>query len=153
MTIELRPITRQNWRACVRLRVATEQEQLVATNAGSLAQAAYEPECVPLAVYDGDTMVGFVMYALDADDNSYWIYRVMIDAQQQRRGYGRAAMERLIEHMRALPGCDAITISYVEHNDAARQLYRSLGFVETGEVIEGEALARLRLDPATGALT
>lgn len=141
--VELREITRDNWRACVRLRVAPDQERMVATNAVSLAQASYESECVPLAVYDGETMVGFVMYARDLENQQLWVYRLMIDAAQQRRGYGRAALLRLIERLRTLPDSDSVSISYLEDNEAARQLYASIGFRETGEVIDGEAVARL----------
>lgn len=142
--VELREITRENWRACVRLKVAPGQERMVATNAVSLAQSRYEPECVPLAVYDGD-MVGFVMYARDPEDQQIWVYRLMIDEAQQHRGYGRAALLRLIERLRALPDCDSVSISYREDNEAARQLYASIGFHETGQVIDGEVVARLPL--------
>lgn len=141
--VELREITRENWRACVRLKVAPGQERMVATNAASLAQASYEPECVPLAVYECETMVGFVMYARDPDDQQVWVYRLMIDEQHQRRGYGRAALLRLIERLRAQPDCESVSISYLEDNEAARQLYASIGFRETGQVIDGEAVARL----------
>lgn len=141
--VELREITRENWRACVRLKVAPGQERMVATNAVSLAQASYEPECVPLAVYEGETMVGFVMYARDPGDQQVWVYRLMIDEQHQRRGYGRAALLRLIERLRAQPDCESVSISYLEDNEAARQLYASIGFRETGQVIDGEAVARL----------
>lgn len=144
MSITLEPITRDNYRACVQLRVAPDQEHFVASNAFSLVQAAYEPECVPLAIYDGETMVGFAMYALDPDEGSYWIYRLMIDVGHQGKGYGRAAMMALIERMRQLPDCDQLAISYEPHNDVARRLYAGLGFVETGEIIDGETVARLR---------
>ncbi len=151
MLITLKPITRDNYRACTRLEVAADQERFVAPNTYSLAQACYELECTPLAIYTGDTMVGFAMYALDPDDHKYWIYRLMIDAAHQGKGYGRAAMKLLIEHIRHLPGCDEIAISYVPENGAAKQLYASLGFVESGEVIEHETVARLHLQPSQAA--
>jgi ribosomal protein S18 acetylase RimI-like enzyme len=44
-------------------------------------------------------MVGFVMYGIDADDDNYWIYRLMIDARHQRKGYGRAAMTELLRRL------------------------------------------------------
>ncbi len=64
MTMTLREITRENWLQCVRLKVAPEQEPFVAPNGVSLAQSKYEPEWVPLALYDDDEMVGFVMYGV-----------------------------------------------------------------------------------------
>lgn len=143
MAAELKPITRDNFRECIKLNVAPEQAHFVASNVYSLAQAKVEPECVPLAIYDGATMVGFLMYALDPNENNYWIYRLMIDARYQGRGYGRAAMQAAIDVIRRQPACDQIAISYEPQNEAARSLYKSLGFNETGEVIDGETVARL----------
>jgi diamine N-acetyltransferase len=147
MTISLQAITREDWERCVRLRVAPEQEHFVASNAISLAQSKYEPEYLPLAVYDDNEMVGFVMYGQDRNDGKYWIVRVMVDHRQQGKGYGRAAMQLLLERIQAMPDCDEILISYEPENEVARRLYASFGFRETGEIIEGEAVARLSLKP------
>jgi diamine N-acetyltransferase len=52
-------------------------------------------------------------------------------------------MRLLLERLRAIPGCDEVAISYEPENELARQLYATCGFRETGEVIEGETVARL----------
>lgn len=147
MTIQLKPIDRENFRPVIRLKVAPGQEEFVASNAVSIAQSKIEPECVPLAVYADETPVGFVMYAFDADEQKYWIYRLMIDGSQQGKGYGRGAMEAVIALLRTQPGCDEIGISYVRENEAAARLYERLGFETTGEIVEGEVVARLSLTP------
>src|SRR5215472_7357385 len=103
MTVGVREITRENWLQCVRLTVATEQESFVASNALSLAQSKYEPEWIPLAVYDDDEMVGFLMYGVYRDEGKYWILRVMVDQRFQGKGYGRAAMGLLLGRLRATP--------------------------------------------------
>jgi diamine N-acetyltransferase len=148
MNVELREITIDNWRQCVRLKVAPGQEQFVASNAVSLAQSKYETDSVPLAVYDGDTMVGFVMYhPEDYGMAKIWfIERLMVGADYQGKGYGRTAMQALLERLKAQPGYTAILISFVPENVAARNLYASLGFVDTGEIEEGEIVYRLPLD-------
>ncbi|HEY7021731.1 MAG TPA: GNAT family N-acetyltransferase [Ktedonobacterales bacterium] len=143
MTMTLREITRENWLQCVRLKVAPEQEPFVAPNGVSLAQSKYEPEWIPLALYDGGEMVGFVMYGVYPEEGKHWILRVMVDHRYQGKGYGRAAMRLLLERLRAIPGCDEVAISYEPENDVARRLYASCGFRETGEIIEGETVARL----------
>jgi diamine N-acetyltransferase len=145
MSMTLREITRENWEQCVRLTVATEQEPFVASNAVSLAQSKYEPEWIPLAIYHDDEMVGFVMYGVYRDEGKYWILRVMVDHRAQSNGYGRAALRLLLDRLRATPGCDEVAISYEPENEVARSLYASFGFRETGEVIEGETVARLSL--------
>jgi len=147
MNVELRDITRDNWRSCVRLKVAPDQERFVASNAVSLAQSKYEPECVPLAVYDDDTMVGFVMYRPEDYGLSkiWFIDRLMIGQQYQGKGYGRAAMEAVIARLKAIPGYNAVLISFVPGNDAAQHLYTSLSFEDTGEIEQGELVYRLAL--------
>jgi diamine N-acetyltransferase len=143
VSVTLRDITRQNWRECVNLKVRPDQQHFVATNAGSMAQARYEPEWIPLAVYDGATMVGFVMYGIALDDRQHWILRVMVDAAHQGKGYGRALMRALLARMRDDPACDEIFIGYEPDNAVAEALYQSLGFEQTGQIVEGEVVARL----------
>ncbi len=141
--ITLRDVTRENYRECLRLRVAPEQELFVASNAVSLAEAKYEPGLVPLAIYAGERMVGFAMYGYDEEEDAYWIHRLMIDESFQRRGYGRAALRALLARLRALPDCRQVAISWDPSNTVAERLYLSEGFVKTGEIIWNEAVGRL----------
>ncbi len=143
MAVTLRPITTENWEQCVRLAVDPEQTRFVASNAYSLAQAAYEDDCVPQAIYNGDVMVGFVMYWHLPGEPRYHINRVMVDAAHQHKGYGRAAMVQLLAQLTANPDCQEIDISYEPENEVARRLYASLGFRETGEIDDGEVIALL----------
>jgi diamine N-acetyltransferase len=55
-------------------------------------------------------------------------------------------MRLLLDRLRVIPGCDEVIISYEPENDVARRLYASFGFRETGEVVEGETVARLSFD-------
>jgi diamine N-acetyltransferase len=100
---------------------------------------------VPMVVYAGDTLVGFTMYGRDDDDGNLWVYRLMIAEGHQRKGYGQAAMLEVIDRLRSEPDCRFIKISWDEGNIAAETLYESLGFRKTGEIIEGEIVARLDL--------
>jgi diamine N-acetyltransferase len=143
MPVTLRAITRDNWRDVVRLKTTEVQKDFVAANVYSIAQSKVQPECVPLAIYAEETVVGFAMYALDQDDGNYWIYRLMIDAHHQSQGHGRAALRALVALLCELPDCDRIMISVVPENEVAFDLYRSEGFVETGQIIDDEAVLAL----------
>ncbi len=147
VAISLREITRDNWRACVRLKVADDQQKYVASNAVSLAQSKYEPECVPLAAYGGETMVAFVMYRPEDYGLAklWFIDRLMVGQEHQGKGYGRATMEALIGRLKSAPGYEAILISFVPGNEAAQKLYGSLGFEDTGEIEDGEIVYRMPL--------
>ncbi len=118
----------------------------VAPNLYSLAESRFDVQMKPTAIYHDDEMVGFIMYGFDPDDGSYVVQRLMIDAAQQGKGYGRAAMVEAIKRMREEPDCRQIALSYVPGNAAAAKLYESLGFVKTGEIIDGEEVVRLRFD-------
>jgi diamine N-acetyltransferase len=143
MQAELRPIDQHNFAVCVSLKVAPNQVDFVASNLHSLAEAYAFPAFQPRAVYVDRTMVGFLMYGFGDQSHKWWIIRLMIDHAQQGKGYGRAAMRAAIDLLRQQPDCNDIMISYAPNNEIARRLYASVGFQETGEVIEGETVARL----------
>jgi diamine N-acetyltransferase len=132
--ITLRPLSQENARAVLRLRVAPDQASFVASNADSIADAYVHRELRPLAVYACDDLVGFAMYGQDPDDGRWWIIRMMIDARFQGRGYGRGAMEELIGLMREEHRCESIRLGVDPANHRARRLYELLGFRDTGEV-------------------
>jgi len=141
--ITFKEIDRNNFFDVIKLRVADEQSEFVAPNTFSLAQAKAFPECVCLAIYHEDVLVGFTMYCIDDDDHEYWIYRLMIDAKHQSKGYGKAAMEMLIDRIKEDIQHRVIYISFEPENDWAKQLYEKLGFVEDGRVIDGEVVYKL----------
>ena len=145
MTVTLRPITRDNFGAVLRLQLHPGQEGLVADNAVSIANAYVEPTFVPLGVYAGDALVGFAMYGQHPDTGAWWVIRLMIAREQQGQGYGRAAMEAVIETMAERVGCAEIVTSFVPSNAVAAGLYASLRFRPTGEIEDGEPLVHLRL--------
>ncbi|WP_256872363.1 GNAT family N-acetyltransferase [Paenibacillus sp. 79R4] len=90
--IALREIDRDNFYDVIKLSVSDEQKEFVASNLFSLAQAKAYPECICLAINQDEVLVGFTMYCIDQEDQEYWIYRLMIDAAHQSKGYGKAAM-------------------------------------------------------------
>jgi diamine N-acetyltransferase len=142
-SIELRTVDAHNWRACADLKVALEQHDFVLPVARYLCLCHYGGVWHPLAVYAGDEVVGFVMWAVDPDDQSGWIGGLVIDRARQRNGYGRATVEALLRRLLETAGCETCALSYSPENAAARALYASLGFVETGEYEGHELVARL----------
>lgn len=146
MAIELRAITPENFGPVVRLKVAEGQENFVAPNVYSIAQASVYTEWYPRAVYAGEDLVGFVMWGIDHDQPvlEWWIIRLMVAADQQGKGYGKAATLAAIERMREA-GATAIFLSFEPENEYAAAFYRRLGFVDTGRVEHGEIVYSLTL--------
>jgi RimJ/RimL family protein N-acetyltransferase len=147
MPITLRKIDQNNWKECIGLEVNDAQKTFVAANVFSLAEVSFYPTYTALAVYNGDIMVGFLLYGKDPDDGRYWIPRLMIDKKYQGNGFGKAAMRELIEILKKKDDCSGIYISHEPENLAAKKLYSSLGFNNTGEKNNGETVKYLNLAP------
>jgi len=149
--IELRPLTRDNWRECARLTLAPGQERLVAPNLVSIAESKFEPRYEPRVVYADDEMVGFLMYCPEGeDDGLYWIFRLMTAGTYQGRGVGARALRAALEEI-ASRGGRRVRISHVPGNRVASRLYRRVGFRATGEIDSGEVVMELEL-PDRGGL-
>jgi diamine N-acetyltransferase len=146
--VELVEVTAANWRGVADLEVTEEQREFVAPVSRYLCLCHYGGVWNPLAIAAGGGVVGFVMWAVDRDDRSGWIGGLVIGREHQRRGHGRAAVLALLERLRHEQGCPAAALSYAPENAAARALYASVGFAETGEREDDELVARLPLAPA-----
>ena len=84
--ITLQEIHMEQFWDVIDLSVRPEQAEFCTSNAVSIAQSKVQSECIPLAIYDGETPVGFLMYCVDRDDGEWWIYRLMVDARFQGSG-------------------------------------------------------------------
>ena len=153
MNVTLQPVTAENWHALIKLKVREDQNNFVASNLYSIAEAqfGFEDEghwdFYPFGAYVGDEPVGFVMYCFNFSHSRFqaFIMRLMVDENHQRKGYGREIMKQVLDVLRAKEEIKNIGISYEPHNEGARKLYAGLGFVEPGELLEGETLAILNL--------
>jgi diamine N-acetyltransferase len=156
--VELRDIVTDADRAAViALRVAAGQDQFVATVEQSFADALEHPEaCARFwAVYDGEDVVGFTMISdnipretLDADSTligPYFLWRLLIDRRCQRRGYGTATLDAVVDYVRGRPGGDTLYTSAGQGEGSPQPFYERYGFVPTGEVVDDEVVLRLDL--------
>ena len=68
--------------------------------------------------------------------------RLLIDKDHQGRGYGKQAVAKMVEEIKALPdrATDRIYTSIEPVNIAAEKAYRNVGFELTGEICGGEAV-------------
>jgi len=143
--VELREITKETVRAVLKVETTEEQRNFVAPTAVSIAQAYFEPKAWFRAIYADDEPVGFVMVFDDAETPEYYLWRLLIGADHQGKGYGRAAMEQVIDYVRTRPRAAELLTSWVPKPGGPEAFYLGLGFVPTGEVDEGEVVGRLVL--------
>jgi diamine N-acetyltransferase len=148
--IHLRPLTDENRDAVLSLRVSPAQEQFVSSVEESLAEAAGEPggRAIIRAVYDGETPVGFVMWSDEVEGPGYiahYLWKLLIDERHQRRGYGAAALDLVVEYFRGR-GVDVLWTSAGRGEGSPIPFYERYGFEQTGEIVfDGEVLLRLEL--------
>jgi diamine N-acetyltransferase len=85
-------------------------------------------------------MVGYVMVIYDYDVPEYDIWHMMIDWSTQGRGYGNAALDRVIDYIRTKPfgASDRVALTCNRDNPVARRLYERKGFRATGVEDEDE---------------
>lgn len=137
--VHLRKITPDNFHECISLKVDEYESQkgLIASKTKSLAEAYVNSNLFPLAIYNAAVMgyeqpqlpmVGFTMYEIVAGIG--FIMRLMVDRKYHRKGYGRAAMQKVIRRLKLYPEVELIATSYHRGNETASKLYHSLGFVD-----------------------
>ena len=148
MEITLKPVNDENKAEVSQLSVRDDQP-FIASNARSLEQAEEEPEIArPFAIYAGDILVGFTMFAFEEDyedpESRYWLWRFMIDRNYQGKGYGKAALTEIIKYFRE-NGANNITLSAEPENTIGLKLYHQFGFKETGAMNDDEIELRLVL--------
>ena len=145
----------------LKLRVSESQKEFVAANDVSIIEAyttvTANGFAFPFGIYDGKTPVGFMMIGYDSADywedvpdiarGNYSLWRLMIDENYQKKGFGREAVALGLDFIKSFPcgKSEYCWLSYEPENKVARQLYRSFGFVETGDIVGGEIIAVLKL--------
>jgi diamine N-acetyltransferase len=150
--VTLIELNADNWRECVALQVAEDQNASFSSNLYRIAQSKFERSLIPYAIYNKEgTMVGFVVYghkykpvAMEREPEGHWsLVHLMVDRNHQRKGYGRSAVEEVIKRVKESGKAEVLSLSYAPDNTVARRLYARLGFQETGEMNGGELVARL----------
>jgi GNAT superfamily N-acetyltransferase len=152
VSIELREVgdeVRDDLRS---LRLGPGQDRFVSTVEESLAEAERYPQANPWyrAVYSDGAAVGFVMISWDVEPDPpeiwgpWFLWKLVIDERHQGRGLGRQVVLAIADLVRR-EGGDALLTSFVDEPGGPRDFYLGLGFVPTGDVDDGEIVARLAL--------
>lgn len=160
--MKLVKLSQKNIWDIVHLQVTPEQDEkdFVASNVCSVIEAFAVREdgytALPFGLYESGRPVGFLMIGYgsigDEDEpsvaqDSYCIWRLMIDARFQGKGLGIRAMEAALDYIRTWPcgKADYCWLSYDPENTVAKTLYARMGFCENGETDGDEIVAVLPL--------
>lgn len=145
--VNFRKINEDNFDAIIKMK-RPEGENFVASNAVSLAQAWLyrdDGDVFPFAIYDDDTVVGFMLLEEDMKDERLDLWRIMLPPENEGKGYGTAAVKLLIQYAKESGKYKSIGLLCNPKNDNARHIYDKLGFQPTGEICYGDMEMRLSL--------
>jgi RimJ/RimL family protein N-acetyltransferase len=151
--LRLVEITPENQRKVARLQTHRSQQAFVATVTESYGDALF-PE-----IYKGEPMIpwmraieadgelaGFVMLGLPtASEPETYLWRLLIDRRHQRRGIGARALDLVVDECRRR-GDRSLMTSWVPGKGSPEPFYRRYGFEPTGDIEDGEVVARLSFD-------
>ncbi|WP_410588350.1 GNAT family N-acetyltransferase [Amycolatopsis sp. lyj-23] len=149
-TLTVEKITPDNVAAACQLAVQPHQKKFVAPVAVSLAEAYTQPDIAwPRVVAADGEPVAFVMARFDPaaslDFFRCGIWRLNVGACVQGRGYGRFAVEAVLDEARRR-GEKIATVLWLPGDDGPERFYLKLGFRPTGQSHHGEVVGRLALE-------
>jgi diamine N-acetyltransferase len=156
--LERRAVQRDHVLPLIGLKVRPDQEDLVSSNAKTLAEAAYETGSYVWGLWDEKTLVGLMAmihpgeYAWDLnsspepgeDRTAAYLWRLMIGAAFQGKGHGRTALNEAVIQARAW-GCSRLTAHVSTAGHSNLPFYERFGFRNTGRIEDGEAVIALDL--------
>lgn len=136
--LRIEKINGKNVWEILKLRVSESQKEFVAANNVSIIEAyttvTANGFAFPFGIYDGKTPVGFMMIGYDSADywedtpdiarENYSLWRLMIDENYQKKGFGREAVALGLDFIKSFPcgRSEYCWLSYEPENEVARQL-------------------------------
>ena len=128
--VTLRAVDAQNFDEIVNLK--RESVQYVGKPEYVLAEAyIYRDDSTAYGIYSGDTPVGLVIIRDRPEEGyPYSFTGLFIADDYQRRGFGLAAVEAIMNKFRADGLRDSVEIQVNQSNIPAIKIYRQCGFLE-----------------------
>ncbi len=146
-TVSLREITAQTVVEVCKLHdtLTEPKKSMVTPNALSIAQAHFSQHAWFRAIYADETPVGFIMLYDYPEKQEYFLWRLMIAEPHHGKGFGRRAVELLIDYVKTRPGAQELRTSCAQGQGSPEEFYRALGFERTGEMLGDQVEMRLAL--------
>ena len=133
--IRLELVNKDNFDQVLDLEVAPKDQRRVASVEYSLAQAWLyrdSEDLFPYAVKSGQLTVGFLLLSYQPMENSYYIWRLLIDQKYQNQGFGKEVIRQVLQRARDDQQCHKVTVNYVIGNHKMRYILEKFGFQPVG---------------------
>ncbi|WOF24002.1 GNAT family N-acetyltransferase [Microbacterium betulae] len=124
------------------------QEQFLAPVSYGIAASVVNPKTTwQRVVLDGSEVVGFVSANFDPEAAPDYfrsvLWRINVDADEQRRGVGRFAVEALLSEAQRRD-FDHLDVIYEAGEGGPEAFFHRVGFSPVGETEYGEIIAEIR---------
>jgi len=133
--IRLELVNKDNFDQVLDLEVAPKDQRRVASVEYSLAQAWLyrdSEDLFPYAVKSGQLTVGFLLLSYQHMENSYYIWRLLIDQKYQNQSFGQEVIRQVLQRARDDQQCHKVTVNYVIGNHKMRYILEKFGFQPVG---------------------
>lgn len=133
--IRLELVNKDNFDQVLNLEVAPKDQRRVASVEYSLAQAWLyrdSEDLFPYAVKSGQLTVGFLLLSYQHMENSYYIWRLLIDQKYQNQSFGKEVIRQVLQRARDDQQCHKVTVNYVIGNHKMRYILEKFGFQPVG---------------------
>lgn len=145
--LDIKPLAYEDVGRLYNVRTTVAQEDFVAPNGITMGQAPFEPGSEVFGLWEGDAPVG-LLAIIDMthpqaditeghDRDGIFVWRLLVGAEAQGRGIGRAAMNFAIDVARTR-GRSHVAVSCVEAPGSAIGFYEGLGFTKTGKMLDDD---------------
>ena len=146
--IKIKPVDKNNWKACVKLSLLPEQQSNLAPNAYTIAESKFEAHHHVRAIYNDNEVVGMLSYCYEddpVDTELYWLFRFMFDKNHQGKGFASKAIDLVVEEVLLLGG-QCLRTMCKPTNKVAAKVYQGFGFKQIGNLDDGDVLFEMKLD-------
>lgn len=143
--IRLEIVDEDNFDEVLAIQLARKDQRRVASVEYSLAQAwLYRDDRLlsPYAILSNQKVVGFLLLSI-TPENTYFIWRLLIDQRYQNRGYGKEVIQWVLDRAKKDEKSQKITASYVIGNHKMRYILEKFGFQPIGMVGNEMKMERL----------
>lgn len=135
--INLQSITEENWLKVTELTVNEEQKRFLAPPIGILARAYVYRNCngKVYVIADDNLIVGVSLVREFTDEPlGYELQQFMIDKKYQGKGYGKKALELILDELRKEHHYDHVEVCVNKEDNIAIHVYEKAGFVDSGYI-------------------
>ncbi|HZQ51330.1 MAG TPA: GNAT family N-acetyltransferase [Bryobacteraceae bacterium] len=111
--------------------MAAEEHQAVSVEATAMRFRHMPAGNFTLGAFDGDELIGIATFVRETgqkDKHKGHIYGVYVTAAHRSRGVGRDLISTVLKKVENDPSVEQILLSVATGQEAARRLYRQLGF-------------------------